>query len=141
MEGSHERIIAAVRNGCQLRIAWGSHRTEPSFRSVEHVADVKWVTARNGETISAQIGDFLINLTALGEPPEEHPRRDEYGGTEQVIKWRATLQTDGTFDAVWFAPHSGDFIARRPQRHPMKWYADCDPAHSEPLYALPLSAG
>jgi len=141
LDGTEANLVKAVRSGCQLRVAWGGSRTEPPRRSVEHVADVKWITVRDGERVQAQIGDFLINLVALGEPEEDHPRRQEFGGTQKVINWRATLKTDGTFDAVWFVPHSGEFITRRPQRYPMKWFADCHPKISSPLFSVPLSAG
>ena len=76
----------------------------------------------------------MINLSVLGEPESEHRNRDRFGGVNQVVKWRANLKTDGTFDAVWFAPHSGEFIERIPQRHPMRWYADCQPTENRPLY-------
>lgn len=132
--GAESNVIDAVRSGCQIRIAWGGGRADPPRRSIEHVADVKWISVRNGESVNAQIGDFLINLSALGEPVEEHPRRQEYGGTQHVVHWRATLRTDGTFNAVWYKPHSGEFVARRPQNHPMKWFSDCIPDHPEPLY-------
>ncbi|MEM1036981.1 MAG: hypothetical protein AAGI14_09515 [Pseudomonadota bacterium] len=134
--GSERNIVDAVRSGCQIRIAWGGGRADPPRRSIEHVADVKWITVRNGERVSAQIGDFLINLVALGDPPEDHPRREEFGGTQEVVHWRATLMADGSFDAVWFKPHSGEFITRRPQNHPMKWFADCRPGSPEPLYQI-----
>lgn len=133
-EGSTDNIVKAVRSGCQLRIAWGGGRADPPRRSVEHVADVKWVTVRNGERVQAQIGDFLINLVALGDLPAEHPRREEFGGVEHVVKWRATLSPDGSFNAVWYKPHSGEFVTRRPQNHPMKWFADCNPESADPLY-------
>ncbi|MEM8491630.1 MAG: hypothetical protein AAF756_12485 [Pseudomonadota bacterium] len=132
--GSSADLVDAVRSGCQLRIAWGGGRADPPRRSVEHVAEVKWVTVRNGEQVYAQIGDFMPNLVALGEPEEDHPRREEFGGTKDVVEWRATLSTDGSFDAVWFKPHSGEFVTRRPQNHPMKWFADCRPGHPQPLY-------
>jgi len=134
-DGASKNLVAAVRNGCQIRVAWGNRRDSQPPRSIEHVAEVKWISVLNDEMVQAQIGDFLINLTALGEPSEDHPRRDEYGGTQQVVEWRATLKTDGSFDAVWFAPHSGKFVTRRPQRHPMKWFSDCNPTQSSPLYS------
>jgi len=136
-QGSKDRIIAAVRSGCQIRIAWGGGRADPPRRSVEHVANVNWITVRNEAQVRAQIGNLQANLTTLGEPIEDHPNRAEFGGTHEVVEWRATLSTDGSFDAVWFAPHSGEFVARVPQQHPMKWYADCEPnGDIEPLYSI-----
>ncbi len=133
--GSKLQVINAVRNGCRLRVAWGSRRTSHPISSIEHVSEVSWISVRNQEFIKAQIGGLITNLEALGNFSENHPRLERFGGTEQVVEWWATLSTDGSFDAVWFAPHSGQFIARIPQRHPMKWYSDCRPSEAAgPLF-------
>lgn len=92
---------------------------------------------RDSENVEVQIGDFLINHSVLGEPAIEHPGRERFGGTDKAVKWRANLKTDGTFDAVWYFEHSGDFITRVPQRHHMKWFADCKPGQAAPLFGAP----
>ena len=133
-KGTERDLIASIRNGCDIKVAWGAKvRTEPS-RSNEHSAKPVWVSVKDDHEVTVQLGDFLINLEALGEPIEEHPRRVEFGGTSDVVMWRATLKTDGSFDAIWFKPHSGEFVKRVPQTHPMKWFADCKPNTSLPLY-------
>lgn len=130
-QGDRQQIVNAVRQGCQIRIAWGN--SGPT-RSIEHIADPMWISIRNGNDVEVQIGEFLVNLNALGEPSEDHPRRKRFGGTEKVVKWRASLKTDGTFNAVWYYPYNGEFIIRVPQRHPMKWFADCNPESAAPLF-------
>jgi len=130
-QGDHRQIINAVRQGCQIRIAWGN---KGPTRSIEHTANPIWISIRNSDEVEVQIGNLLVNLNALGDPSEDHPRRERFGGTEKVVKWRASLKTDGTFNAVWYYPHNGEFIIRVPQRHPMKWFSDCKPVSATPLY-------
>ena len=137
-QGSITDLVAAIRSGCQIRVAWGARRAEDPSRTIEHVAEPVWVSVRNGESVEVQLDDFLINLAVLGEPSEDHPRRAQFGGTERAVKWRANLKTDGTFNAVWYYPHSGELIYRAPQRHPMKWFADCSPGRPAPLYSIAL---
>ncbi|MEM7739412.1 MAG: hypothetical protein AAF225_01260 [Pseudomonadota bacterium] len=138
-EGSERSLIAAIRSGCDLKVAWGSRRRSDPQQTIEHASRPAWVSVRDGTTVEVQLEDFMINLAVLGEPSDLHPQRERFGGTEQVVSWRATLKTDGSFDAVWFAPHSGTFVERVPQRHPMRWYADCVAADTAPLFP-PLAA-
>ena len=134
--GSASNIVSAVRQGCQLRVAWGTARRDDPSRTIEHMAAPEWVVVRNGEDVEIQIGG-LINHGVLGEPIEDHPRSERFGGTDKVVKWRAKLKTDGTFDAIWFHPHNGEFIIRVPQRHSMKWFADCKARQDvSPLYPM-----
>ena len=133
-EGRVDDLIAAIRLGCDLRVAWGARRRADSTRTIEHIASPVWVSVRDGQTVEVQLDNFMINLGVLGEPPEEHPARERFGGTEHVVMWRANLKTDGTFDAVWYEAASGAFITRVPQRHPMSWFVDCQPREAVPLY-------
>ncbi len=137
IEGSEDTLVSAIRQGCQIRVAWGARRRAAPGRTIEHIAEPLWVSVRDDGGVEVQLGDFLNNLGVLGEPSEDHPRRDAYGGTDRVVMWRANVKTDGTFDAVWYHPHSGEFIKRAPQRHAMKWFVDCQPAQSKPLYPEP----
>ncbi|MEO9470371.1 hypothetical protein [Parasphingorhabdus sp.] len=134
--GTHENLIAGIRNGCQLRVAWGTRRTTDPSQTIEHIASPVWVSVQNGREVEVQLSDFVINLGVLGKPAADHPRRAPFGGTEKAVNWRANLKTDGTFDAVWYDAENGNFIARVPQRHQMKWFTDCTPKTSEPLFPL-----
>ena len=129
--GSPQKLIAAIRNGCELTIGWGAIGAS---RTIEHIANPMWVSVRDGELVEAQLDDYLINLAVLGEPQEEHPRQARFGGTDEVLMWRANLKTDGSFNAVWYHPHTGKLVTRIPQQHPMKWFADCQPIESEALF-------
>jgi len=132
--GSVDELIAAVRRGCDIRVAWGARRAADPTQTIEHIADPVWVSVRNSETVEVQIGEFLINLSVLGEPAAEHPRRERFGGTEKAVMWRANFKTDGTFDAVWYDAATGEFITRVPQRHRANWFVDCEAGESSPLY-------
>ena len=135
--GHIDLLISAVRRGCQIRIAWGARRAADPSQTIEHIASPDWVAVRNSQTVEVQLSDFVINLGVLGEPSKDHPRRERFGGTEKAVNWRANLKTDGSFDAVWFDAASGEFIERIPQRHPMKWFVDCPPGESQPLFPSP----
>lgn len=134
VEGSVSDLISVVRKGCELRVAWGARRRADTTRTIEHVSTPVWVAVRDGSVVEVQLDDFLINLAVLGEPAEEHPAREPYGGTDEAVMWRANLRTDGTFDAIWYNPVTGELINRVPQRHPMAWYADCAPGEVPPLF-------
>jgi len=134
-QGSRKQIANAVRQGCKIRVAWGARRKSDPTRTIEHIADPIWVSIRDGNDVEVQIGDYLINHAVLGEPSTDHPGRERFGGTGRVVKWRANLKADGTFDAIWFYPHSGELVTRVPQRYPMKWFADCKPTDAAPLFS------
>lgn len=125
LRGSHANLINSIRSGCEIRVAWGARRKADPQRTIEHIATPLWVAVRDGMQVEVQLDDFLINLPVLGEPETDHTRRAQFGGTSEVVMWRANLKTDGSFDAVWFKPHSGEFVYRAPQQHPMKWFSDC----------------
>lgn len=133
VEGSVESLIAAIRNGCRLRVAWGARRRNDPARTIEHIADPIWVSVRDGALVEVQLEGFLSNLRILGEPPEKYPRAARFGGTERAVWWRAQLRTDGSFEAIWF-DGEGALVERVPQRHPMRWYTDCRPLAAPPLY-------
>ena len=132
--GSVDNIVAAVRSGCQLRVAWGARRAADPSQTIEHIAEPIWVSIRNGDSVEIQLDNFLINHSVLGEPEAEHPRRERFGGTSKTVMWRANLKTDGSFDAIWYSPQTGKLITRIPQQHRMKWFADCQPGQTEPLF-------
>ncbi len=132
--GSPENIVNAVRRGCQLRIAWGARRAADPSQTIEHIAEPVWVAVRNGTQVEVQLDDFLINHAVLGEPEEDHPRRARFGGTSKAVMWRAQLKPDGSFDAVWYSPQTGELITRIPQQHELRWFSDCPPGEAAPLY-------
>lgn len=134
LSGSKEELIGAIRNGCQIRVAWGARRAVDPNMTIEHIATPGWISVRNGDAVEVQLDGFMTNLAVLGEPPEDHPRRERFGGTEKAVSWRANLKTDGSFDAVWYYADTGELVERVPQTHPMKWFADCANKASQPLY-------
>ena len=134
ISGSAKDLISTIRQGCEIRVAWGAHRAVDPSRTIEHKATPIWIAVRDGKTVEVQLDDFLINLNVLGKPTTDHPRREKFGGTQEAILWRANLKTDGSFHAVWYKAGSGDFVTSIPQRHPMRWFADCKPTPSTPLY-------
>ncbi len=133
--GSQASLVAAVRQGCQLRVAWGARRKADPSRTIEHIATPLWVSVRDGTNVEIQIGGFMANQRVLGEPIEDHPRYERFGGTNAAVMWRAGLKTDGSFNAIWYRPDTGALVERVPQNHPMKWFADCRPDEEETLFS------
>lgn len=134
ISGSSDALVSAIRRGCQLRVGWGAKRAADPTQTIEHLATPAWVTVRNSNMVEVQLSDFIINLDVLGEAAVDHPRRERFGGTEKAVNWRATLKTDGSFNAVWYSAATGEFVTRMPQRHPMKWFTDCVPGAAEPYF-------
>lgn len=134
LTGSEAALVQAIRSGCTVRVAWGGRRRSDPSLTVEHAAILTWVTVRNGTSVSGEIRGLTPNRSVLGEDPASHPTMDRFGGTSAVVEWRAGVATDGTFDAIWFYPHSGEFIERVPQRHPMRWFTDCQGLTTQRLY-------
>ena len=132
--GSSQSLVDAVRSGCQIRVAWGARRAADPTRTIEHIATPGWISVRDGETVEVQLDGFMTNLGVLGEPAEDHPRRERFGGTQKAVSWKANLKTDGSFDAIWYSAHTGDLVEKIPQTHPMKWFADCGITEPSPLY-------
>ncbi|MEL7312582.1 MAG: hypothetical protein AAFN07_13805 [Pseudomonadota bacterium] len=137
-DGSEQNLVATIRAGCQIRVAWGARRRADPQRTIEHSAEPQWISVRDGQSVAAQIGGFTPNLSVFGEDPASHPRFERFGGTETLVEWRADIATDGSFNAVWYQPHSGTFVERVPQQHPMRWYADCVAISEAPLYPSEL---
>ena len=134
LSGDKQHLVNAVRQGCDLRVAWGARRAADPSRTIEHISSPLWVAIRDGDMVEVQLDDFLINLSVLGEPNEDHPARQRFGGTEKVVMWRANFRIDGNFDAVWYDPTTGALIERVPQRHAASWFADCVPGTPAALF-------
>lgn len=141
LDGSLDALVGAIRRGCPVRVAWGTRRRADPGRTIEHASDPVWLSVPDGASVTAQLGDVLINLPVVGEPEEDHPARAPFGGTARAVFWRANLSTDGTFDAIWYDRGTGELINRVPQRHRMRWYVQCAPGEGEPLFDQEQSAG
>ena len=134
LDGSHNQMINAIRNGCEIRVAWGGGSPDHPRGSVEHVSPAEWITLRDDNQISVQISGYISNQDVLDQGDTDTSQVGQYGGTRHLVAWRSTLKTDGTFNAVWYYPHNGEFITRRPQRYAMKWFSDCSPVEAPSLY-------
>ena len=135
--GSIDDLFSVIRQGCNIKIAWGGRRADDPSRSIEHVANPIWINARNGNHVEAMIGGHAWNLAFLGTPSPEDDRVLSFGGRDQVVRWQAEATTGGAFDAVWFNSVTGVLTARRPQRFAMRWIADCAPdSTTPPLFDL-----
>lgn len=125
LEGSVERLATAIRQGCPISVAWGGRRRNDPARTIEHAATPIWTTVRDGNEVEVQIEGFAANLDTLGVDPGEEPSGGRSTPTDKFVRWRASLKTDGAFEAIWYYPDSGELVLRAPQRHRMTWFANC----------------
>ncbi|WP_395376805.1 hypothetical protein [Marinicella sp. W31] len=115
IEGNKNALMDAVRQGSNLRIAWGVIHPTQKDRYVEHITDPVFVTIASGQHVFVQT--------------PEHIGQTSYWDTEfqdfsspQVV-WRGLLSTTGRFMAVTYNRNTGETIRRAPQKAVMSWYA------------------
>ena len=138
-QGSIDDLFSVIRQGCDIKIAWGGQRRGDPSLTIEHVAEPLWISALDGRKVQARIGGHAANLAFLGTPSPENDRTTAFGGREQVVRWQAEVSTEGDFDAVWYNAVTGELAARRPQRHAMRWISNCAPSSNTPPLFDPAS--
>ena len=57
--GSKQELMDAVREGLPVRIGWGFRSSRDTTRSVEHVADAKFLTIMDEEEVFAQVDPII----------------------------------------------------------------------------------
>ncbi len=126
MAGSKPALLAAIRRGDPVRLAWGADLPPAgaAARSVEHSADPVFVSIASGEEVYAQLAEHAVQKSywERGKAAPEHP----------PALWRGVLGTDGSFDAMMVDAATGKLVRRLPQRAGIAWFAfSPDPACDE----------
>ena len=116
LAGDKAKLVAAVRQGLPIRIAWGVQRSGSPQRTVEHVAEPVFVTVVNEQEVFVQIPEHIAQTSYWDEELQDFD-------TPAVV-WRGLLATTGRFMAVWYNRATGQTIRRSPQRVVMTWFAD-----------------
>ncbi|MEM1119888.1 MAG: hypothetical protein AAGJ18_05530 [Bacteroidota bacterium] len=120
VHGSRAQLIQAIRNGCDVKIAWGSQRNE---RSIEHVSEPIWLAIQNESEVVAYLDAqvFLPKDKTDWQPQE----------------WRVKITTGGAFDAVWLNRITDTLVRNVPQQHTMAWMVRCSNAGEKatPLFS------
>jgi hypothetical protein len=115
--GSRDALLAALRRGDPLRVAWGASfaGAEGAPRSVEHSADAVFVTIVGGREVVAQSPEHIAQAGY----------QDEAAATFGVgsVVWRGLFSTTGRFDAVWVDRATGREVRRLRQQAAIAWLA------------------
>lgn len=108
--GSKQDLFDAIRRGESIRMAWGGARGE---RTWEHTADPVFVTIASNSEVYAQLPPHMSQASY------SQPETSRF--TKPLMLWYGRLGTDGTFDAAWIHPGTGEQMRRVPQRARVAW--------------------
>ncbi|WP_394837490.1 hypothetical protein LVJ94_11335 [Pendulispora rubella] len=114
LSGSRESLLAAVRRGSPLRVAWSEANAKEGW-SVEEFSNVGFTNIMGKRDIVAQLEGALIQ--------SNYVNASRAGLKNPVVEWHAILSTDGRFEAVMVERESGRATRKLVQRTRMNWYA------------------
>lgn len=112
--GSKPALLAAIRRGDPVRLAWGS-AAPGAPRSVEHSADPVFVSIASNSEVYAQLAEHIAQ--------QSYWERGKADFDQPSVMWRGVMGTDGSFDAVLVDRASGKTVRRMPQRAGIAWFA------------------
>lgn len=116
IEGSKEQLITAIRNGSTVRVGWGWKNKE-SGRSIEHLSSPIWLAVVNEKEVMAHLDPQVLSQIDWNSATATYQ-----DSTLLNQEWRVVINTDGTFDAVWYDRSNNEVSRRIPQRHTMTWF-------------------
>lgn len=131
LAGSKEQLFAAIRAGKTVRIGWGWYNEKKGL-SIEHLADPIWLAIVDQKEVIAHL------------PPQVLSGIDWKSGTANYEKesllnqeWRVVINTNGSFDAVWYDRKEGKRSRRSPQQQTITWFVDeLAPKQTKALFDL-----
>jgi hypothetical protein len=134
LDGSRQALLAAVRGGAPIRVAWGFSGSNQAGRTVtvEHSADPVFLTIMNGDHVFVQLPEH-IGQTSYSQPDRARFDRPS-------VMWRGLMGSDGTFDAVLVERATGKTVQRMPQRAGLAWFAELPPPECPDRSPLTLAA-
>jgi hypothetical protein len=112
--GERERLLAALRRGSPVRVAWGEAAPDGAW-SVEEFASTTFVNIMGGRDVVAQIEPAAIQ--------SHYTDPDRAGLRVPLTEWHAVIATTGRFEAVMVDRRSGAERRRLVQRTTVHWYA------------------
>jgi len=113
IEGSKSKLINAIRQGCDVKIAWGWDNGE---KSMEHISEPIWTAILNEEEVL-----FHIDPQVFGRTDWEL-LQGSFAESDLKNEWRVIIDTKGSFDAVWYDRDKNEVTRRVPQSHKMTWF-------------------
>lgn len=130
LSGSKEQLFAAIRAGKDLKIGWGWNSEERGL-SIEHLADPIWLAILDQKEVIAHLEPQVLSGI------DWNSGTASYADSALLSQeWRVVINTDGTFDAVWYDRKENKLLRHVPQRHIITWFVS-DLAHpkTQPLFS------
>ena len=113
IQGDLTELIAAVRNGQEIRIAWSSQRPDNPQIKVEHLADAKFLTIMSDEIVFAQI-DPIIGQTPMFS--------EQWIQLKENLEWSFIAASNGKTDSMMRNVKTGEILAHNQRNRGIKWY-------------------
>jgi hypothetical protein len=113
VEGNIEDLKKAIRNGQEVRIAWGFQHPTIKKRSVEHLADAAFLTIQSDSIVHAQIRPIA------GQSPDFN---DGAIKLKENLEWIFIGGTNGKMDSMTRNVISGEIIEHKLGNSSFKWY-------------------
>ncbi len=111
--GSKDQLIQNIRQGKNVKIAWGWKRDN---KSIEHISEPTWIAIMNEQDVL-----FHLDPQVFGGI-EWEDRAGTFENKNLKEEWRVIIDTNGTFDAVWYDRDNHEVTKRMPQRHRITWF-------------------
>ena len=122
IQGSKEKLFSAIRAGKTVRIGWGWYNEDRNL-SIEHLADPIWLAIIDQKEVIAHLEPQVLSgidwTTGTASYADSALLNQE---------WRVVINTNGSFDAVWYNRKEGEISRRAPQKHLLTWFVDELPA-------------
>ncbi|TXN37485.1 hypothetical protein FVB32_04145 [Flagellimonas hymeniacidonis] len=114
LKGSKQDLMNAIRNGQDLKIGWGSKRTD---LSIEHLSVPIWLAILSEKEVMAHLDPQVLSNIDWDSLNVNYMDSDKL-----QQEWRVVLSTKSNFDAVWYDKKADTLIRRWPQKHIMTWF-------------------
>ncbi|WP_350285858.1 hypothetical protein [uncultured Croceitalea sp.] len=126
IKGSKPQLIKAIRNGADIKIGWGN---KGKNHSIEHLSVPIWLAVLDGKEVLAKLHPQYSSTLDWDTLSGNH-------SDKEVIhqEWRVVINTDGSFDAIWYDRKTDSLIRRVPQHHTMTWFVRNQTKGEERLY-------
>ena len=127
--GNKQKLINAIRQGASIKIAWGF---KGSKHSIEHLSDPIWLAILDEQEVIAHLDPQVLSTIDW-----EALNANYADSTKLLQEWRVVISTKGGFDAVWYDRNNFQLLERRPQNHPITWFAkdiQTDKENVQPLF-------
>ena len=131
LSGSKAQLFSAIRAGKDVRIGWG-WKSDERGTSIEHLATPIWLAIINEKEVIAHLEPQVLSGI------DWNTGTASYADSALLSQeWRVVINTDGTFDAVWYDRKENKLLRHVPQRHIITWFvSDLADPQTKPLFSI-----